>query len=58
MVKMKNLPFLKKQKKQKDAIEKMLEKYEFVPDFVPNTKKLFSKKSRLYYLKKIRKTAL
>ena len=55
MVKIKKLPFFKKLKKPKDAVEKMLEDYGFVPDFIPTTKKLFSKKSRIFYLKKMRK---
>ena len=54
MVKSKKSTLLKKVIKPKDAIKEMLDGYEFVPDFVPSTKKLFSKKSRMYYLKKMR----
>ena len=46
--------FFMKPEKPKDIIQKILDDYEFKPDFIPRTKQLFSKKSKRYYVKNIK----
>lgn len=51
MLKFKILKSPKKPFTSKDAIKKILEKYDFIPDFIPQSEQLYLKKSHGYMLK-------
>lgn len=55
MVKVKSTETSKTRKKPQDALKKILDECEFMPDFIPRTKHLFTKKCRLYSQKRIKK---
>lgn len=54
MAEIKDTKIPHKTKKTQDEIKRILDKYDFTPDFIPSTKSLYSKKSKLFRQKSMK----